>query len=62
MLCDQVTEVHAKVMSLSELLAEMKASNSDKNGNEDARELVEEIEGEISCLEKGLWSLSNMLV
>ena len=40
----------------------MKASNGDKNGNEDARELVEEIEGEISCLEKGLWLLSNMLV
>ena len=57
-LCNQVAEVHAKVMLLSELLAEMKASNGDKNGNEDARELVEEIE----CLEKGLWLLSNTLV
>ena len=49
-------------MSLSELLAEMKALNGNKNGNEDARELVEEIEGKISRLEKGLWLLSNTLV
>ena len=62
LLWDQVAEVHAEVMSLSELLAEMKASNGDKNGDADARELVEEIEGEISCLEKGLWLLSNTLV
>ena len=47
---------------LLELLAEMMALNGNKNGDKDARELVEEIEGEISCLEKGLWLLSNMLV
>ena len=56
-LCNQVAEVRAKVALLSELLAEMTASNCDENGDKGARELVKEIEGEISCLENGLWLL-----